>query len=142
MILVVDTHVVVSALLNPRGAPGRVLDLVLGRALDLAVDDRILAEYRAVLTRARFGFDAADVEALMAFLIATAITALGRPLSTRLPDEDDEAFLEVAIKARADALVTGNLRHYPVADRAGVHVMSPAEFIAQMRAGPTRDRQT
>lgn len=67
MILVVDTNVVVSALLSPRGAPGRVLDLVLGRALDLAIDDRILAEYRAVLSRARFGFDPADVEALMAF---------------------------------------------------------------------------
>lgn len=136
MILVVDTNVVVSALLSPRGAPGRVLDLVLGRALDLAVDDRILAEYRAVLSRARFGFDPADVEALMAFLIATAVTALAWPLPTRLPDEADEAFLEVAIAARADALVTGNLRHYPVADRAGVLVMSPAEFIAQIRARP------
>lgn len=137
MILVVDTNVVVSALLSPRGAPGRVLDLVLGRALDLAVDDRILAEYRAVLTRPRFGFDAADVEALMTFLVATAVPAFARPLSTRLPDEADEAFPEVAIAARADALVTGNLRHYPVADRAGVLVMSPAEFIAQMRARPT-----
>ena len=137
MILVVDTNVVVSALLSPRGAPGRVLDLVLGRALDLAVDDRILAEYRAVLTRARFGFDAADVEALMTFLVATAVPAFARPLSTRLPDEADEAFLEVAIAARADALVTGNLRHYPVAHRAGVHVVSPAEFIAQIRARPT-----
>lgn len=136
MILVVDTNVVVSALLSPRGAPGRVLDLVLGRALDLAVDDRIVAEYRAVLTRARFGFDAADVEALMTFLAATAVPAFARPLSTRLPDEGDEAFLEVAIAARADALVTGNLRHYPVADRAGVIVMSPAEFIAQIRARP------
>lgn len=136
MILVVDTNVVVSALLSPRGAPGRVLDLVLGRALDLAVDDRILAEYRAVLTRPRFGFDAADVEALMTFLVATAVPAFARPLSTRLPDEADEAFPEVAIAARADALVTGNLRHYPVADRAGVLVMSPAEFIAQIRARP------
>lgn len=136
MILVVDTNVVVSGLLSPRGAPGRVLDLVLGRALDLAVDDRILAEYRAVLMRARFGFDAADVEALMTFLVATAVPAFARPLSTRLPDEADEAFLEVAIAARADALVTGNLRHYPVADRAGVLVVSPAEFIAQIRARP------
>ena len=142
MILVVDTNVVVSALLSPRGAPGRVLDLVLGRALDLAVDDRILAEYRAVLSRARFGFDPADVEALMTFLAATAVPAFARPLSTRLPDEADEAFLEVAIAARADALVTGNLRHYPAADRAGVHVMSPVEFITLMRARPTRDRQT
>ena len=33
--IVLDTNVLVSALLNPRGAPARVLDLFLGQALTL-----------------------------------------------------------------------------------------------------------
>ena len=51
------------------------------------------------------------------------------PLAERLPDTDDEPFLEVAISARAEFLVTGNGDHFPPDRRAGVRVVSPREFI-------------
>ena len=43
-----DTYVVVSALLNSFGAPGRVLDLALAGELTVADDDRLPAEWRQV----------------------------------------------------------------------------------------------
>ena len=61
MKVVLDTNVLVSGLLNPDGNPGRVLDLLLAGEITLLVDDRILAEYRAVLARPRFGFDVGDI---------------------------------------------------------------------------------
>ena len=35
------------------------------------------------------------------------------PCAVRLPDADDLPFLEVALSGNADALVTGNVRHFP-----------------------------
>ena len=54
--VVLDTNVLVSALLNSFGAPGRVLDLVLAGELTVAHDDRVLAEWRQVLNGGMFGF--------------------------------------------------------------------------------------
>ncbi len=131
MTIVVDTNILVSGLLNPRGAPGRIVDLVLGGHVSMIVDDRILAEYHDVLKRGRFGFDAKDVDTLLAFIDATATHVHGAPLGERLPDKDDEPFLEAAIAGEADALVTGNVRHFPARLTQGVRVLSPAAFVAR-----------
>lgn len=131
-LLVLDTNILVSALLNPFGPPGRVLDLVLAGEAHLALDDRLLAEYREVLARPRFGFDPTDVVALLAFVQERGLLVSAVPLALALPDPDDAMFLEVA--AAADAtLVSSNLRHYPEDQRGGVRVLSPAEFLADWR---------
>ncbi len=56
------------------------------------------------------------------------------PLPRRLPDHDDEPFLEVALAAGAACLVTGNLRHFPAATRSGVRVVTPAWCVEKMRS--------
>ena len=133
MRIVVDTNVLVSGLLNPRGAPGRIVDLVLAGHVSLLVDDRIQAEYHEVLRRGRFGFDLKDVAALLAFVDATATHVHGIPLAARLPDEDDEPFLEAAIAGQAGALITGNVRHFPTRLAQGIRIVSPATFVAEHR---------
>lgn len=55
------------------------------------------------------------------------------PLVERLPDPDDDIFLEVALSVNAHCLVTGNLRHYPRRCRQGVRVVSPREFLDLFR---------
>ena len=133
MRVVVDTNVLVSGLLNPRGARGRIVDLILAGHVLLLVDDRILAEYHEVLRRGRFGFKAKDVDALLASIDATATHVHGTPLAGRLPDEDDEPFLEAAVAGEADALVTGNVRHFPARLAQGIRIVSPATFVAEHR---------
>ena len=132
MTIVVDTNVLVSGLLNPRGAPGRIVDLVIAGEVDLVVDDRILDEYSEVLGRQEFGFDRKDVETLLAAVAATAVHVSCVPLAAKLPDPDDEPFLEAALAAKAAALVTGNLRHFPARLRSGVAVLSPVEFLDRL----------
>ena len=133
MRIVLDTNVLVSGLLTPRGAPGRLVDLVLGGSVQLLVDDRILEEYRDVLSRGRFGFSPGDVSRLLDFVAETAEPVLAAPLVRRLPDAADEPFLEVALSGSADALVTGNARHFPAAAAGGVDVLSPAAFLVRVR---------
>jgi len=131
--VVLDTNVLVSALWNVHGAPAQVLDLVRQGFLSLCADGRIHGEYEEVLSRPDFPFDPGDVATLMRFLRESSEFVAARPLTHRLPDPEDEPFLEVAAQGRVDALVTGNMRHFPKNCRAGVPVMTPDEVIALIR---------
>jgi len=132
---VIDTNVLVAGLLNPSGSPARVLDLVALGDLIPVFDDRILAEYRSVLPRPRFALQAAEIEAAMNLLEAAGQNITAPPLALKLPDPDDAPFIEVAVAASCDFLITGNLKHFP-AKALGpaakrIHVIGPGEFIAQ-----------
>jgi len=131
--IVLDTNVLVSALLNVHGSPAQVLDLVRQGFLALCTDGRVFEEYEEVLGRPEFSFAPEDVAMLLKFLRETSESIAARPLTHRLPDPEDEPFLEVAAQGRVDALVTGNMRHFPENCREGVPVMTPDELIALIR---------
>jgi putative PIN family toxin of toxin-antitoxin system len=128
--IVLDTNVLVSGLLSPQGPPGRILDLVTAGDVAVLYDDRILAEYREVLARPRFRFATSQRAAVLDFIEAEGELVPSPPLAVTLPDPDDLPFLEVATAGAADALVTGNQRHFtPVAGAHEVRVLAPTEFI-------------
>ena len=129
MKIVLDTNVLVSGVLSPNGPPSAVLRALLTESVTLCFDERILAEYRDVLTRDRFSFDADLVDELISFLEAAGSPTLAPPLGISLPDPWDQMFVEVAVASSADFLVTGNLKHFPKRASAGVHVVSPREFL-------------
>jgi len=128
MLVVLDTNILVSALLSPFGPPARVLDLVLSGDIRVAYDDRLLAEYREVLARPKFGFAPDETAAVLAYLESAGERVTARPLACRLPDPDDLPFLEVAAEAGA-TLITGNTAHFPETSRGAVQVSAPGEFI-------------
>jgi putative PIN family toxin of toxin-antitoxin system len=132
--IVLDTNVLVSGLLSPFGPPGEIVRMVSSRAIRLCVDARLLAEYEQVLLRPRFDLDPDAVAALLDYVDVTSEKVASAPLSGRLPDPDDEAFLEVAMASGAEYLVTGNLVHFPAEACAGVSVVSPAVFIEAYRS--------
>ena len=107
--------------------------MVADGSLELCYDARILAEYREVLLRPRFGFDRDPVEALLDQIRELGTVVAPHPLPAPLPDPDDEPFLEVALVGGAESLVTGNLRHYPAKKRHGTRVETPAQFVERIR---------
>lgn len=129
-----DTNVLVSGLLSPYGPPGEIVRLVSAGAVTLCLDARIFAEYDEVLARPRLGFDPDDVASLLDYIHFRSEVVASGPLECRLPDPDDEPFLEVAATCAADCLVTGNVAHFPVEARAGVPVFTPAQFMDKLRA--------
>lgn len=138
MNIVLDTNVVVSGLLNPFGAPAKVLHLVLSREVGLLVDSRILLEYRDVLTRGKFDFPRTDVARLLEFFDASGEHVVAEPIHTLMPDPDDAPFLEVACSGAAEALVTGNAKHYPAHLCGSLRVRSPAAFVHDWQQTPPR----
>jgi putative PIN family toxin of toxin-antitoxin system len=122
---VLDTNVVVSGLLSPAGPPGRLIDVLLGRRLRLALDDRIEIEYREVQARPRLRIEPVRREAFLAILQFQE-HVIGMPWPHRPPpDEDDIVFLEVALQTVSPTVVTGNLKHFPPRCRGAVAVLSP-----------------
>lgn len=127
LVVVLNTNILVSALLRSFGPSGRVLDLVLAGLLQVAFDDRILAEWREVLRRERFGFPQQEVEALVRYLEHEGLRVTATQVA-QLPDPADAAFLEVALACGA-TLITGNMRHYPADRQMGTIVLSPRAFL-------------
>jgi predicted nucleic acid-binding protein len=120
-----DTNVLVSGLLSPSAPPGRLVDVLLGRRLRLALDDRIEIEYREVMARPRLGIEPGRRDAFLAILqFQEHVTAMPWPHRAP-PDADDVVFLEVALQTPERTIVTGNLKHFPPGCRGPVTVMSP-----------------
>lgn len=127
--IILDTNVLVSGLLSPFGTCGEIARMLTSRDLTLCVDARIVLEYEEVLSRPKLAMDTAKVDSLMEYINHSALFFPTVPLDQPLPDPDDTPFLEVAVAAGADCLVTGNLKHYPKSCRAGIPVLSPAQFL-------------
>jgi len=129
MIIVLDTNVAISGILKPYSPSAVILRLVAEGAIQAAYDLRILAEYRDVLTRAEFNFSQDTVDAFLTQMDQDGFPVSCRPLKSHLSDPDDEPFLEIALSAKAMAIVTGNKRHFPKGEYEGVKILSPAEFL-------------
>jgi putative PIN family toxin of toxin-antitoxin system len=129
MRVVLDTNVLVSGLLTPLGRCGDIVRLLTTDAIILCVDSRILLEYQEVIRRPRFNIVPHKADIIIDYIQASAEIYAGIPLKKALPDPDDNPFLEVALSSSAECLVTGNVKHFPVRYRAGIRVLSPAEFL-------------
>ena len=129
MKIVLDTNVLVAGLLAPFGPCGDIVRMVSSGNLILCIDARILSEYREVLGRPKFNFDHDKVAAILDYVEHHGWIVAASPLSLRLPDPEDEPFLEVAVSSGADYLVTGNASHFPAGLCQGVTVVSPADFL-------------
>lgn len=130
--LVLDTNVVVSGVLTPRGPCAGLLASVLNDRSTLFLDARIFQEYAEVLARPKFGLPQGAVKSLLQGLHDLSTWVLAAPLPPDLlPDPDDLPFLELAHTAEA-ILVTGNLRHFPSEHRRGVEVLDPGEALRRV----------
>ena len=127
MKVVVDINVLVSGLTNPDGSPGRIVDLLRVDALQVVVDDRILAEDHDDLARDAFRpyFSEQDRGGILEYLDNNALHIAPRCVLPSLPDPGNTSFLEVALSEEAP-LVTGNQDHFPPERRRNREVHSPS----------------
>ena len=125
----IDTNVLVSGFLSPHGPPGAILRSVLAGSVTLCFDERILAEYREVLTRGSLALDGERVDAVLEFIEANGELVLAEACGVALPDAADTKFVEVASAAEADCVVTGNRRHFPAEQVGDLRVLVPREFV-------------
>lgn len=129
---VLDTNVLVSALLHPASAPGQIaVEAMEGRIIPL-YNSEIIAEYNDVLHRFKFKFDRDTVRLMVDTIIQRGIPVDAGPIEDILPDPKDIVFYAVTMEKKKtdDAyLVTGNTRHFPNAP----FVVTPREMLDIIR---------
>jgi predicted nucleic acid-binding protein len=130
---VIDTNVLVSAALTPDGICDRILQHAVKGTFRIAWDNSLLAEYRDVLARPRFGLSPSAVKRLLSALPPTGYRK-GVSLRLALPDPDDLMFAVVACGTDERVVVTGNPRHFPKAAmrQLGVTVLSPRQALDRL----------
>ncbi|PYT62441.1 MAG: putative toxin-antitoxin system toxin component, PIN family [Acidobacteria bacterium] len=132
---VLDTNVVVSALLTPEGPPALILDVATTRLFRWYVSELLLEEYGEVLARARFGLDQRRIAKFMLRVRKMAIVVVPRRRLKVTIDSEDNKVMECALEARADYVVTGNVRHFPARFHE-VRIVRPQQFLTVLAAQP------
>jgi putative PIN family toxin of toxin-antitoxin system len=111
--LVFDTNCIISAAMKPVSLQRTALILGLTKPARMYVSMPIIAEYAEVLARRGLGISKGiRLQSLQLIRNRSYVVTPKRKLDI-CPDSDDNIFLECAEAARADYLITGNLKHFP-----------------------------
>ncbi len=129
--LVLDTNVIISALIKSQSIPALILSLVLQGDCHLCLSNEILGEYTGVLKRNKFKrLDKASVGKLLSVLKKNALWVIPNcSMDDLVSDLSDKIFLECAVAAKADFIITGNKKHFSVEKVNHCKILSPREFI-------------
>ncbi len=114
-IVVLDTNIVVAALLRGGGSARAVLRACLNGKYQPVLGPALLAEYEDVLGRTDLFVDSVlsaieRDEVFDGFLNRCRWVEVFYAWRPNLPDEADNHLIELAVAAQADAIVTRNLR--------------------------------
>jgi putative PIN family toxin of toxin-antitoxin system len=132
-----DTNVLFAGLRSRRGASFQILDGLWQRKWTLVLSNTVLTEYEEILKREAtvLDFSAERIDKLLNALCSLADRRqLSESWVPALTDSDDEALVHLAVEARADYLVSHNIRHLAPARKLGVTLLEPREFLAILRA--------
>lgn len=113
MQLVIDTNIIVSALLSADSNAFKVLSDALDGKYTVLISEEIFQEYQDVLHREKFGFDEEIISFLLEWFKENAIWIEVSKSNIPMKDEKDRVFYDLANSCKA-RLVTGNIKHYPV----------------------------
>jgi len=114
---VIDTNVLVSAMLKWNLVPGNIMQLTYDGPIVPILNADILMEYREVLVRPKFHLTSKIVDDVLDTIKSKGIYVDAEALNIELPDPKDQVFYEVVMEKRKEEdawLVTGNIKHFPV----------------------------
>ena len=134
--VVLDTNVLISAVLSPLGKPFACLDWVLDNA-SLIVSRELLEELETRLARPKFSkyVDDARRRAFVADLGLSTVQVELSGAVTVCRDPDDNKLLELAVAGRADCLVTGDQDLLVLDPFQGIPVLTPSRFLTIVSRG-------
>ncbi len=144
MRLVLDTHVVVSAMLWG-GRPRLLLDAARARRVRLFTSTLLLAELEETLRYPKFRpkIDAARVPVEQLAALYAGLTTVVRPAPIEpviLADPDDDAVLACALAARARWIVSGDSHLLHLGAWRGIGVLSVTKALAGLAEPPGQGR--
>lgn len=129
--LILDTNVIVSALIS-KSIPSKILyELILQRKVELCLSQEVFAEYVEVLNRDKFSkfvdFKAKAEVVLSKLNEISTLYRTDRKVDI-LTDTSDNKFLELAAVSAADYLTTGNTLDFTIKEFEYTKILTPREY--------------
>jgi putative PIN family toxin of toxin-antitoxin system len=129
---VLDTGVLIGAVLLPRSVPRHAVDFAFARGIVLASVDTI-DELDEVLRRPKFDRYLREEERLLfltAFIRDTKVIEVSEKL-TECRDPKDNKFLELAVSGNATCIISGDSDLLILNPFRGVTILTPQEFVSR-----------
>ena len=137
--IVIDTSVLIAALRSKRGASYQLFEMAGDARWQLNMSVALALEYEAIGKREanKLGIPESAIDDIVDMLCERSRHhAVPFRLRPALSDPDDEFLLELAFVARCDFIVTHNIRDLRGAEKFGIRVVTPGEFLRTMGVQP------
>ena len=133
---VVDTSILVRALIKPRGTAGPVLGYLRDGAYTLLYSEPLLAELVDVLSRRRirdkYGLSSEDVKTVLALILLRGESVAPSMRIDVCRDPKDNMVLEAALAGGCEVIVSGDDDLLALHPFRGVGIVKPAEFLRML----------
>jgi len=134
---VIDTNILVRALIKPGGSVGPVLGLLRDGRYEALYSREILEEIVDVLARPRLRdkYSISDdlVESTLKLILLRGEEVRPRQTLAACRDPKDNKFLEVAVEGKADVIVSGDEDLLVLSPFEGIAIVSPARFLEMVQ---------
>jgi uncharacterized protein len=141
MRLILDTNILISGLLSPRGAPAKLIDAWEQKTFTLVACDALIEEFRDVTGRPFFRarLRASAAELLAADLRDFSFYCGNLPPGPVAPDPKDSYLLALAEASDAEFLVTGDHELLALKQHKSTRIIPPAAMIEILKKAETSE---
>ena len=135
--IVIDTNILVSAILTPKGNPAKILKLVLDRKLNLIISPAILEEIQLVLSYPRLvrlikknKITMKEVYSFLEKMSKVAVITPGKLVIDAIPDDPaDNKILACGLEGEADYIISGDHHLTDLKIFQGIKIINPSTFL-------------
>ena len=132
MRVVLDTNILISALITRNTPPDKLYQAWLRGEVELVISDAQIAEIYDVLSRPRLRrfLDADDADAIVENIATRAVIITELPIVNISPDPKDNPILASAIVGKAELIVSGDKKHLlALGEVDGIPVVTAREAL-------------
>lgn len=139
--VVLDTNLIISAILSPEGKPATILRMVLNAKLDLVLSPALLKEISLVLNYEKIrklfikrSVTPQKIKDALQKIVKTAILVSGNTKVNRIDkDPSDNMLLSCALEGKADFIISGDHHLTDLVSFEGISIVNPDIFLKLMK---------
>ena len=135
---VVDTSILIRALIKPQGTVGPVLQGLRNADYQLLYSDPLLAELAEVLARprlrAKYSLTTEDIATVLSLILPRGEPVVPARRIDVCRDPTDNMVLEAAVAGQADVVVSGDKDLLTLSPFEAIPILSPATFLRLLKA--------
>lgn len=129
--IVVDTNIMVGAIMKPTGASNKILDMWIQGRLTLLVTERILDEYRTILSQKWLKPDRVSELNRHMSEFAEVVDPKERVYEIK-DDPSDNRFLECAAEGEADYIISSDQHLLALKRFRRTEIVRPTQFLKRV----------